>query len=188
MKSKGILLVISAPSGCGKSTVVHRLMEKRSNIGFSVSATTRKPRTGEQDGKDYFFVTREKFDEMIAQDAFFEHAEYAGNCYGTPKEPVIKSLQEGRDIILEIDVQGAFQVKKKLPEALLIFIMPPSFEELERRLVSRGTDSPEVIKVRLETAKKECLVKDSFDHIVINDEVEKAVERIEKLIDNYRED
>ncbi len=179
----GVLIIVSAPSGCGKSTVVRALMEKRENLRFSVSATTRKPREGETDGVDYFFVSREEFERMIAAEAFLEHAEYVGNCYGTPRAPVEQQLKEGYDVYLDIDVQGAMQVKAIRPETLMIFLMPPSMEELERRLVSRGTNTPEEIRDRLAAAERECAKRDRFDHVVVNDVVERAVDEISDLID-----
>ena len=187
MTDNGILIIVSAPSGCGKSTIVHRLMEQRDKLRFSVSATTRAPREGEVDGVDYFFVTREKFEEMIEADEFLEHAEYVGNCYGTPKAAVDALLAEGYDVYLDIEVQGAMQVKAKRPDTLLIFVMPPSLEELERRLVLRGTDSPEVIRNRLETAQFEFGFRDRFDYVVVNDVVDRAVEEISGLIDAHKQ-
>ena len=142
-------IVLVGMPGAGKSTVVARLMTMRDDVCFSVSATTRAPRPGEVDGVNYFFVTRERFDEMVRENALLEHAEYVGNFYGTPKEFVDTAMEAGRDVILEIDVQGALQVAAKRPEAILIFIAPPSWEELERRLTLRGTDSPEKIQKRL---------------------------------------
>ncbi len=182
----GILIIVSAPSGCGKSTVVHALMEKRKNLRFSVSATTRKPREGETDGVDYYFVSREEFDRMVEEDAFLEHAEYVGNCYGTPREPVERQLKEGYDVYLDIDVQGAMQVKRLRPQTLMIFLMPPSMEELERRLVLRGTNTPEEIRDRLAAAEREAGYRTEFDYIVVNDVVERAVEEISALIDRKR--
>lgn len=187
MSEKGVLIIVSAPSGCGKSTIVHRLMELRDKLRFSVSATTRAPRAGETDGVDYFFVTREKFDEMIAADEFLEHAEYVGNCYGTPAAAVDAKLNDGYDVYLDIEVQGAMQVKEKRPDTLLIFVMPPSLEELERRLINRGTDSLETIRSRLATAEYEFGFRDRFDYVVVNDEVERAVSEISGLIDAHKE-
>jgi len=187
MTEKGILVIVSAPSGCGKSTIVHSLMEQRKTLRFSVSATTRKPREGEVDGEDYFFVTRETFDEMVAQDAFLEHAEYVGNCYGTPKAAVDVQLEAGYDVYLDIEVQGAMQVKAQRPETLLIFLMPPSFEELERRLVLRGTDDAETIRSRMEAARTECAVRDRYDFVVVNDEIERAAAEISALIDAQKQ-
>ena len=183
---EGILIIVSAPSGCGKSTVVHALMEKRRNLRFSVSATTRKKREGETDGVDYFFISREEFERMIAQNAFLEHAEYVGNCYGTPREAVERQLSEGYDVYLDIDVQGALQVKAQRPETLMIFLMPPSMEELERRLVARGTNTPEEIRNRLAAAERECACRDQFDYVVVNDIVERAVNEISNLIDHRK--
>jgi len=187
MYKKGILMIVSAPSGCGKSTVVHRLMELYPNLRLSVSATTRKPRAGEVDGVDYFFVSREKFDEMVAGHEFLEHAEYVGNCYGTPKAPLEKMLEEGMDVYLDIDVQGAVQVEELRPETLTIFLMPPSMEELERRLVSRGLDDMDVIRSRLAAAEKEITFRDRFDYVVLNDDVERAVQEIAGLIEQYKQ-
>ena len=180
---QGVLVIVSAPSGCGKSTVVHALMEKRKNLRFSVSATTRKPREGEVDGVDYYFVSRETFEQMIDENAFLEHAEYVGNCYGTPRAPVEQQLKDGYDVYLDIDVQGALQVKKLRPKTLMIFLMPPSMEELERRLVSRGNNTPEEIRDRLAAAELECAASDWFDYVVVNDIVERAVNEISDLID-----
>ena len=182
-RKQGILIIVSAPSGCGKSTVVHALMEKRKDLRFSVSATTRAPREGEVDGVDYFFVSREEFERMIAEDAFLEHAEYVGNCYGTPREAVERQLKDGYDVYLDIDVQGAMQVKRIRPQTLMVFLMPPSMEELERRLVMRGKNTPEEIRDRLAAAERECAVRDAFDHVVVNDVVERAVNEISDLID-----
>lgn len=184
---EGVLIIVSAPSGCGKSTVVHALMEKRKNLRFSISATTRKPRDGEVDGVDYYFVSREEFARMIEADAFLEHAEYVGNCYGTPREPVEQMLRGGYDVYLDIDVQGALQVKKLRPQTLMVFLMPPSMEELERRLVSRGTNTPEEIRSRLAAAERECALRSEFDFVVVNDVVERAVDEISELIDQKKQ-
>ena len=183
---EGILIIVSAPSGCGKSTVVRALMERRKNLRFSVSATTRKPREGEVDGVDYFFVSGEEFERMIEAGEFLEHAEYVGNCYGTPREPVERQLRDGNDVYLDIDVQGAMQVKVLRPETLMIFLMPPSMEELERRLVLRGTNTPEEIRDRLAAAERECAYRDAFDYVVVNDVVDRAVEEISTLIDRKK--
>lgn len=184
--NKGKLIVISAPSGCGKSTIVQALMARRADLRFSISATTRSPREGEVDGKDYFFVTREKFMEMVAEDAFIEHAVFVGNCYGTPRKPLDDMLEQGLDVMLDIDVQGAFQIREKRPDALMVFLMPPSFEELEQRLILRGKDSMEVIKKRLETARRECAVADKFDYIIVNDDAERAVSEFASIIDKEK--
>ena len=186
MAEKGVLIIVSAPSGCGKSTVLRRLMEQRDTLRFSVSATTRAPRAGEVDGREYFFVSREKFAEMVERDEFLEHAEYVGNCYGTPKAAVDAMLTEGYDVYLDIDVQGAMQIKAQRPETLMIFLMPPSLEELERRLVARGTDSAEVIRGRLEQAQEELRLKEQFDYTVVNDIVERAADEISAYIDAHK--
>lgn len=186
MTERGILIIVSAPSGCGKSTVVHRLMEQRETLRLSVSATTRPPRAGERDGVDYFFVSRERFQEMLAADAFLEHAEYVGNCYGTPKTAVDEQLNSGFDVYLDIEVQGAMQVKEQRPDTLLIFLMPPSLEELEHRLTLRGTDAPEAVKTRLAQAEREFSYRDRYDHVVVNDQVDRAVAEISGLIDAHR--
>lgn len=186
MNEEGALIIVSAPSGCGKSTVLHRLMEKRNTLRFSVSATTRKPREGETDGVDYYFVSRKKFSRMIEENAFLEYAEYVGNYYGTPIKKLDEQLKLGFDVYLDIDVQGAFQIKEKRPDTLMIFLMPPSLDELERRLVSRGKDSAETIKKRLAVAEIECSYKDRFDHVVVNDIVERAADEISGIIDSYK--
>lgn len=184
--SKGKLIVISAPSGCGKSTVVHALMELRPNLRFSISATTRKPRIGEVDGKDYFFVSREKFMEMVERDEFLEHAIYVDNCYGTPRKALDDMLEKGLDVILDIDVQGAFQIREKRPDALMVFLLPPSFEDLEKRLVSRGKDSMEVIRNRLVAAREECRMAEKFDYRIVNDDVNRAVSEFSSIIDKEK--
>ena len=183
---KGVLVIVSAPSGCGKSTVLQRLMEKRKNLRFSISATTRAPRVGEEDGVHYFFISREAFRRMVEEDAFLEHAEYVGNCYGTPKAAVDELLDRGYDVYLDIEVQGAMQVKRQRPETLLIFLMPPSMAELERRLTSRGTDRPEEIRNRLKEAERECAERENYDHIVVNDDVDRAAAEISALIDRHK--
>lgn len=183
---RGALIIVSAPSGCGKSTLLHRLMEKREKLRFSVSATTRPPREGEVDGRDYFFVDRPTFDRMIEEDAFLEHAEYVGNRYGTPRAAVEELLDAGYDVYLDIDVQGAMQIKRIRPETLTIFVTPPSLPELENRLRSRGTDSDEVIRSRLEAAERELILKDHYDYVVVNDEVDRAAGEISDLIDSYK--
>ena len=186
MTERGILIIVSAPSGCGKSTVVHRLLEQRETLRLSVSATTRAPRAGEQDGVDYFFVSRARFQEMIEKNAFLEHAEYVGNCYGTPLAPLDAQLNSGFDVYLDIEVQGAMQVKAQRPETLLIFLMPPSLEELERRLTLRGTDDPETIRTRLAEAEREFTYRDRYDFVVVNDQIDRAVAEIDGLIEAHR--
>ena len=178
MDKKGILLVISGFSGAGKGTVVNRLMEKYDEYALSISMTSRSPRPGEQDGVNYFFVSREKFEKTIAENGFLEYAEYCGNYYGTPKEFVNKQLEAGKNVILEIEIQGATNIKKVFPESLLIFITPPSAEELEKRLKGRGTETDEVIAKRLRRAYEESDGMDTYDYIIVNDDLETCVEDI----------
>lgn len=166
----------------GKSTVLNALMKKRSNLYFSVSATTRQPREGEKDGQHYHFIDAETFRAMLGRDEFLEHAEYVGNFYGTPKRYVDEAMEQGRDVILDIEIQGAMQVCEKRPETVRIFIAPPSWKELERRLTERGTDSPERVQKRLLRAKVELNSASSYDYFVINDSVDKAVEELDAIL------
>ena len=182
MAEKGLLIVMSGPSGAGKSTVIAALMKRRSDIRFSVSATTRDPRPGEEDGVNYFFRTREEFERMIAQDAFLEHAEYVGNRYGTPAAPVDECLAGGWNVLLDIEVQGAAQVLQKRPDAVSVFLAPPSLGELERRLRGRGTDTEEKIAGRLETARRECALANNYTYIVVNDDADKAARELDAII------
>jgi guanylate kinase len=181
MTNKGILTVISGFSGAGKGTVVKKLLENY-EYGLSISATTRSPREGEQEGREYFFKTREEFEQMIAQQQLIEYAEYVGNYYGTPKEYVVQQLEQGKDVILEIEMQGALHVREILPQANLIFLTPPSVKELETRLRGRGTESEEVIARRLARGQEECAYMDSYDYIVINDDLEECVTKVHHLI------
>ena len=181
-KSKGKLIVISGPAGTGKGTVVEAL-RARKEYALSISATTRAPRGTEQDGVNYFFKTVEEFEKMIENKEFLEYANFVGNYYGTPKQYVLDRLDEGRDVILEIEVQGALQVKENYPEALLIFLLPPCKQELENRLRGRGTDSEETIIKRLARADEELALQDKYDYRVVNDTVERAVEEIEGIIE-----
>jgi len=181
-RQKGLLIVISAPSGTGKTTLCHMLLEEFPNMEFSISYTTRKPRPGELNGRDYFFVDRKTFERMIEEGDFLEWAEVYGNLYGTSKSQVLKALKEGKDILLDIDTQGALQVKKNFPEAVLIFILPPSLKELERRLKKRGTDDEETIKKRLQIAREEIRNALEYDYIVVNDILEVAFERLRSII------
>ena len=171
---KGKLFVLSGPSGTGKSTVISRVMQEYSNLRFSVSATTRPMRPGEVDGKDYYFVTREEFLRMRDNGELLEHAEYVGNCYGTPAAPIQKALDEGTDILLDIEPQGALQVKARRPDAVLLFLAPPSVEELEHRLRGRGDTAEELVAKRLKQAVWEFTQAEKYDYIVVNDLVEKA--------------
>ncbi len=181
-KLKGLLIVISAPSGTGKTTLAHMLLKAFPNMEFSVSYTTRKPRPGEVNGKDYFFVDRDTFERMIEEGDFLEWAEVYGNLYGTSRSQVLKALNEGKDVLLDIDTQGALQVKKNFPEAVLIFILPPSLKELERRLRSRGTDDEETIERRLKTARVEIERAPLYDYIVVNDVLEEAFEKLKSIV------
>ena len=181
--TKGKLIVVSGPAGTGKGTVINGLME-RERYALSVSATTRAPRGFEQDGINYFFKTVEEFEEMIKNGEFLEYAKFVGNYYGTPKKYVLQKLEEGKNVLLEIEVQGALQVKQNYPEATLIFLLPPSMDELESRLRGRATDSEETIVKRLARAKEEMEYKDKYDYQVVNLEVEQAVQEIEKIINS----
>lgn len=179
---KGKLIVVSGPSGAGKSTVIHQVMAWRGDVRFSVSATTRAPREGEVDGVDYWFVTQERFQEMIGEQALLEHACYVGNYYGTPEAPVRQALETGESVILDIEVQGAFQVKEHMPEAVLVFLCPPSFSELEKRLRGRNQDSEDKILRRIETAKQEYTRAGAYDYIVINDDAQLAARELDAII------
>ena len=179
---KGKTFIISGPSGVGKSTVLSALLEKHPDLAFSVSATTRAPRPGEVDGVHYHFIGVDDFRQMIARKELLEYAEYVGNFYGTPKGFVDDSMAQGRDVILDIEVQGATQVHNLRPETVRIFIAPPSWEELEKRLTSRGTDSPEKIQKRLVRAKVEFQTAHTYDYFVINDTVEGAVAELEAIM------
>lgn len=182
MSEKGKLLVISGPSGAGKSTVVSKAIEGRDDICFSTSATTRGPRPGEVDGREYFFVSFERFLEMVENDELLEHAEYVANRYGTPRAYVEQRLSEGMNVVLDIEVQGARQVRKKMPEAVLVFIAPPSIEELERRLRGRGTDTEAAIEGRLIRARQEFQEADFYDYLIVNDDVEQAAAKLNAII------
>ena len=180
---RGLIFIVSGPSGSGKSTVLHHVFEKRDRLYFSISATTRRPRPGEIDGEDYYFLSKERFKVLCDDGELLEHAEYAGNYYGTPRGPIENKLADGFDVIMDIDIQGARQVKAKLPEVILIFIAPPSMEELEYRLRGRSTESEEKILCRLETARSELSQSDFYDFVVINDDVLKASEEVLDIIE-----
>ena len=179
---RGKLIVVSGPSGAGKSTVIARLMREDPDIVFSVSATTRPPREGEIDGKSYFFVTREKFQSMVENGELLEHAEYVGNCYGTPKAPVLASLKTGKSVLFDIEVQGAAQIKAQCPEAILIFVVPSDFSQIEKRLRARGTDSEEKIQGRLMQARRECERATNYDYVVLNDDPDRAADEMRSII------
>ena len=181
---KGVLAVISGFSGAGKGTLMNLLLSRYDSYALSVSATTRDPREGEKEGEHYFFKTRKQFEEMIARKELLEYAEYVGNYYGTPKEYVLKNLEAGRDVLLEIEIQGALQIKKQYPDAVLIFIMPPSAEELLNRLVGRGTEDLETIERRLRRAAKESEGIEAYDFILVNDDLEDCAERLHALINS----
>ena len=166
---RGVLFVFSGPSGVGKGTLKAKLFEEFADqFAYSVSATTRGPREGEVDGKDYFFISRQEFERRVKNNEFLEHAEFAGNCYGTPRAYVEKLLDSGMNVVLEIDVQGALQVMKSMPECVSVFILPPSFEELEHRLRGRGTETEEKVRERLETAKRELPYAPQYDYQIVN--------------------
>ena len=179
---RGILFVISGPSGTGKGTICDRVINETDDVALSVSMTTRKPREGDVEGVNYFFVSEEEFKKTIEEDGLLEYACVYGNYYGTPKQAVLSKLAEGIDVILEIDTQGAMNIKKEYPEGVFIFIKPPSLEELRRRIESRGKDSPEVIEIRLGEAEKEMQLADEYNYCVINDDFDKAVEEVKSIM------
>ena len=181
MSDRGVLTVISGFSGAGKGTVVKQLLQEY-DYGLSISATTRSPREGEQDGREYFFKTKEEFEKMIREHQLIEYAQYVGNYYGTPKEYVVQQLEQGKDVILEIEMQGALRVREILPEVNLIFLTPPTVDELVRRLVSRGTETAEVIRERMARAKEESAYMKEYDYVVINDDLDECVENVHQLI------
>ncbi len=182
MAHKGILIVVSGFSGSGKGTVMKRLLEKYDNYALSVSATTRQPREGEREGREYFFKTGEEFEKMIAKDELIEYAKYVNHYYGTPRAYVERQLASGRDVILEIEVQGARKIKEKIPDTLLLFVTPPSAKELRRRLTERGTETPEVIEERMSRAAKEAESMDQYDYCIVNDALEECVEHIHQIV------
>ena len=182
MNQQGILVVVSGFSGAGKGPLMKELLKRYDNYALSVSATTRQPREGEKDGEDYFFVNREYFQQMIEEGRLVEYAQYVNHYYGTPRDYVEKKMAEGKDVILEIEIQGALKVKKRFPDALLIFVTPPSAGELRRRLVGRGTETIEVINARLRRAAEEASGMEAYDYLLINDEIDACVEQMHQLI------
>ncbi len=182
MTEKGKLIVVSGPSGAGKSTVIARVMKDDPSIAFSVSATTRAPRKGEIEGRDYYFVDRDIFEKMIDNAELLEHAQYVGDYYGTPKLPAFENIEGGKSVIFDVEVQGAAQIKLKCPEAVLIFIIPSDFSQIEKRLRRRNTDSEEKIAKRIETARREYAMAEKYDYIVINDEPETAANEMKAII------
>lgn len=184
MSDRGLLIVFSGPSGVGKGTVRQEIFSTPNHkFEYSVSMTTRAQRPGEVDGKDYFFRSREEFEELIRNGQMLEYAEYVGNYYGTPLTYVNETLDKGIDVFLEIEVQGALQVKKKVPDAVFIFLTPPDLNELQERLVGRGTDSEEVIAKRIERAREEIALMSEYDYAIVNDEVPLAAERVKRVIE-----
>ena len=183
MEQKGLLIVISGFSGAGKGTLMKELTKKYDNYALSVSATTRNPRPGEVNGREYFFVTNEEFEKLINENGLIEHAGYVDHYYGTPRKFVEDKLSQGIDVILEIEIQGALQIKEQYPDAVLLFVMPPSVAELEKRLRGRGTETEEVILQRLKRAKEESVGIEKYDYLVINDDLEKCTERLHSIIE-----
>lgn len=178
MNNPGLLVVLSGPSGAGKDTVLRRLLEVNSNVTLSISATTRPPREGEENGKDYYFLSKSEFVQMISKNDMLEHAQYCDNFYGTPRGPVQEWMQKGRDVILEIEVQGGEQVRSKNPDSVSIFILPPSMKVLSHRLYSRNTETEEIVEKRLATAREEIKQAVNYDYVVINDDLEDCVRDI----------
>ena len=183
MEREGILIVISGFAGTGKGTLVKGLIGAHDNYALSVSMTTRSPRPGEVDGQSYFFVTKEEFEKTIAEEGLIEHACYCDNYYGTPKAYVEKMLAQGKDVILEIEIQGALKIKQQFPSALLLFVMPPSASELKERLVGRGTETPEVIDRRMSRAVEESEGIENYDYIVVNDKIEECIAKTHSIIE-----
>lgn len=182
MKRKGILIVISGFSGAGKGTLVKRLIEKYDNYALSISATTRQPRSGEEEGREYFFLKKEQFEQKIDENGLIEYACYCDNYYGTPREYVERQLSDGKDVILEIEIQGALKIKKQYDDALLLFVMPPSVAELRRRLVGRGTETEGAIDKRIRRAAEEAKGIEEYDYIVINDDLEICATQLHEII------
>ena len=182
MSERGILIVVSGFSGAGKGTIMKEIMRRYDNYALSISATTRKPRPGEEEGREYFFKTVEEFEKMIAKDELIEYARYVDNYYGTPRAYVEEQLEAGKDVILEIEIQGALKVKEKFPDTLLLFVTPPTAEELRHRLVGRGTETMDVIDFRMKRAKEEALGMDRYDYLIINDVLDDCVREMHQII------
>ena len=188
MKHKGLLIVISGFSGAGKGTLMKKLIENYDQYALSVSMTTRAPRDGEVDGREYFFATREQFEEKITQGGLIEYAQYCENYYGTPKDYVEEQLEAGKDVILEIEIQGAMKIKEQFPDAVLLFVMPPSIAVLHQRLVGRGTETHEVIMKRLMRASQEAIGIEEYDYIIVNDDLELCVKELHELLQKTHEE
>ena len=182
MKRKGIIIVVSGFSGAGKGTIMKELTKRYEQYALSISATTRNPREGEENGREYFFITTEEFEKLIAEDGLIEHAKYVNNYYGTPRKYVEEKLSQGIDVILEIEIQGALQIKEQYKDAVLLFVMPPSAQVLEKRLRGRGTETDEVIAKRLARAKEEAVGIEKYDYIVVNDDLDECVEKVNEII------
>lgn len=182
MEGRGILIVVSGFSGSGKGTIMKEIMNRYDNYALSVSATTRKPRPGEEDGREYFFRSTEEFDKMIAKDELIEYARYVDNYYGTPRAYVEEQLEAGKDVILEIEIQGALKVKEKFPDTLLLFVTPPTAAELRERLVGRGTETMDVIDFRMKRAKEEAEGMGRYDYLIINDVLDECVKEMHQII------
>jgi len=182
LNQKGIIIVVSGFSGAGKGTVMKALTAKYDKYALSISATTRNPRPGEENGREYFFVSNEEFEKLIKENGLIEHAGYVDHYYGTPRKFVEDQLDAGKDVILEIEIQGALQIKEQYPEAVLLFIMPPSAMELKKRLTGRGTETEEVIAQRLKRAKEESVGIEKYDYIVVNDDLDECVEQVHDII------
>lgn len=182
MNEHGMLVVVSGFSGAGKGTIMKELLKQYDNYALSISATTRNPREGEVDGREYFFVPEERFMEMIEKDELIEYAQYVNHYYGTPSQYVLSQMEKGNDVILEIEIQGALKVKSRFPEAILVFVMPPNVEELKHRLIGRGTETMEIINARLRRAAEEAEGMDAYDYILVNDTLDACVEEMHRMI------